>query len=169
MPDRPVIVRATLCGALVVALGVTVASPPRPRFLWNASASAPIGLWRIEPGAPPRRGDMVAATLGEPWRSFAARRRYLPSNVPLIKRVAARSGDRICASGNTILVNDVKIASRVRFDGAERPMPEWRGCTTLGPDELLLLMEVESSFDGRYFGPTKSGDLIGKATPLWLP
>lgn len=168
MSERPVVFRALLCGALSVALGTTIASPPRPHLVWNLSASAPTGLWRIAPDAPLQRRDMVAARLAEPWRGLAARRRYLPANVPLIKRVAALSGDRICASGGTIFVNDVTAAIRLGSDGAGRPMPGWRGCVTLGPGELLLLMEAENSFDGRYFGPTARGDIIGKATPLWL-
>ena len=35
--------------------------PPTPRLLWNASASAPIGLYQVSPGAPVMTGDMVVA------------------------------------------------------------------------------------------------------------
>ncbi|WP_326914967.1 S26 family signal peptidase [Sphingopyxis chilensis] len=167
MPDRFLLARALSCGALVVAIGVTIASPPRPRLVWNASASAPVGLWRVAPEAPLHRGDMVVAKLADPWRGFAAQRHYLPSNVPLIKRVSAVPGDRVCAAGDIVRINDRIAAIRHQVDRAGRSMPGWRGCHILRRDEVMLLMDAESSFDGRYFGPTRSGDIIGKATPLW--
>lgn len=160
--------RIAACSALIAALGTTVMLPPHPRLLWNASASAPIGLWHISPGAPLRRGDMVAARLAEPWRGLAARRHYLPANVPLLKRVAAGPGDIVCALDSGILVNGKRVAGLREADGSGRPMPRWRGCIMLRDGAMLLLMDDPASFDGRYFGRTKRGDIIGKAVPLWL-
>lgn len=157
-----------MCIALTAAIGATIVLPPHPRLLWNASASAPIGLWSVTPGAPLRRGDMVAARLAEPWRGLAARRHYLPANVPLIKRVAAMEGDEICADDARIFVNGVVVARPRTHDGVGRAMPRWRGCTLLDDDAVLLLMDAPASFDGRYFGATARGDIIGKASPLWL-
>lgn len=154
--------------ALIVATGTTVLVKPQPRLIWNASASAPIGLWSVTPDAPLRRSDMVAARLATPWRGFAARRHYLPANVPLIKRVAAIAGDQICAEGGRILVNGRAVATALSRDGAGRSMPRWQGCRLLGDDMVLLLNDPPASFDGRYFGPTSRGDIIGKASPLWL-
>jgi len=159
---------ACCCGLLIAALAATTVRPPQPRLVWNASASAPIGLWSVAPGAPFDRGDMVAARLAEPWRGLAARRHYLPANVPLIKRVAAGAGDNICAGQHGIFVNGSLVAIPLETDGAAREMPRWRGCTRLGDDAVLLLMESPTSFDGRYFGPTARRDIIGKADPLWL-
>jgi len=157
-----------LCAGLFLSLGVTIASPPRPRLLWNASASAPVGLWRVSPGSSARRGDMVVVRLASPWREFAARRHYLPANVPLLKRVAAVPGDRVCGYGPWIFVSGRVAAVRLGTDGAGRPMPRWQGCRTLGRDTLLLLMDDPASFDGRYFGPVVRSAVVGKAVPLWL-
>jgi len=156
-------VAAVICGSIA-----TMMRPPLPRLLWNASASAPVGLWRIDPDATPGRGDMVAARLAEPWRGFAARRHYLPANVPLIKRVAAVSGDRICAKGRLVFVNGEAVAARRRLDAAGRVMPVWHGCKVLRDAQILLLMDAPDSFDGRYFGVTLRRDIIGKAVLLWL-
>lgn len=41
-------------------VAVTVVGPT-PRFLWNASASAPIGLYRLHRSDPPVIGQLVAA------------------------------------------------------------------------------------------------------------
>ena len=152
------------CFWVTVAMAVF---PPAPRLVWNASDSAPRGLYRVFPGVLPARGDMVIAWAPEPDRRLAAVRHYLPANVPLVKRVVALSGDRVCAAGPSILVNGRAVAHRLAVDGRGRPMSWWRGCRTLGPGDYLLLMDAPASFDGRYFGISRAGQLIGKARPLW--
>jgi conjugative transfer signal peptidase TraF len=156
-----------LGGAAVGILLVSAAVPPAPRLLWNASASAPIGLYSVIPGAWLERGDMAVVRLPEPYRQLAAARRYLPLNVPVVKRVAAYGGDKICAIGNQILVNGRRAAVRQVSDSKGRPMPKWSGCIRLHGRQVFLLMDNPGSFDGRYFGATKGADIIGKARLLW--
>lgn len=158
-------IAAVAIGAVIV-LG-SAAFPPVPRFVWNASASAPIGLYSASPGALVELGDMVIARVPDPYRRLAATRRYLPMNVPLVKRVAAAAGDDVCALGQEIFVNGRWIAERLVADGAGRPMPLWSGCIRLRGRQLFLLMDAPASFDGRYFGVTEGRDVIGKARLLW--
>jgi len=88
--------------------------------------------------------------------------------VPLVKRVAGISGDRICARGEEISINGAAVAKRLRHDAAGRLLPWWEGCRTLRRSEVFLLMaEVPGAFDGRYFGPTDRADVIGRARLLW--
>ncbi len=160
--------RAAAIGVLTIALAATIVLPPRPMLVWNASASAPIGLYAVSSAAGLSTGDMVIARVSEPMRQFAARRRYLPANVPLVKRVAGEPGDTICALGQEIFVNGRRIAERLVRDRAGRPMPWWTGCVTLRHGALFLLMtDSPASFDGRYFGPTGRNAIVGKATLLW--
>lgn len=156
------------CAGLAAALAGTLLAPPRPRLLWNASASAPIGLYAVGETAPLARGDMVIARVPEEYRMFAARRHYLPANVPLVKRVAATAGNEVCAAGARVMVNGRLVARRLDRDGAGRPMPWWSGCAELGTGEYFLLMtDSAASFDGRYFGITEAGDIVGKARLIW--
>lgn len=152
---------------LVAAVGATLLCPPQTKWIWNVSASAPLGLYRVEAHRHYAVGDLVAARVPRQWRSFASVRRYIPVNVPLIKRIAAADGDRLCATGSAILVNGNLVAHRRARDGAGRPMPTWSGCTTLRRGEFLLLMPAGASFDGRYFGPSREADLLGRAQLLW--
>jgi conjugative transfer signal peptidase TraF len=140
---------------------------PLPRLVWNASASAPIGLYLVTPGAAPLRGEMALAWAPLRARALAAERHYLPYNVPLVKHVRAVAGDRVCATDRAISVNGKLVSVRRDRDSAGRPLPFWTGCTVLGPRAVLLLGDAAGSFDGRYFGPSAPRDLIGKATPLW--
>jgi conjugative transfer signal peptidase TraF len=161
--------RLAATGAIAAALlAVTATVPPRPRLVWNVSASAPVGLYRVTPGAPLKRGDMVVAWTPVPFRRLAAERHYLPRNVPLVKRIAALVGDRVCGIGGELTVNGRPVATRRRHDGAGRPLPAWTGCETLTDGRYLLLMAGSASFDGRYFGPIGANAIVGRAVPLWV-
>jgi conjugative transfer signal peptidase TraF len=159
--------RMAMTGAGVVLVLLSAFLPPPPRLLWNASASAPIGLYSVAPGAWLERGDMAVAWVPERYRQLAADRRYLPLGVPLVKRVAAYGGDKVCAVGNQIFVDGRRAAQRQIADSKGRPMPKWSGCIRLHGREVFLLMDNPASFDGRYFGATKGAEIIGKARRLW--
>lgn len=152
----------------IAALLLTLAAPPVPRLVWNASASAPQGLYVVSPGARIGAGDMVVARTPQPWRALAARRHYLPANVPLVKRAVAVAGDEICARGASISINGVPAVTRLARDARGRTLPWWEGCSGLGKGEIFLLMAgTPASFDGRYFGATQRRDIVGKAYLLW--
>lgn len=162
--------RALFVALGAAALALTIAFPPAPRLVWNASASAPVGLYRVEPGAPVGEGDMVVARLPDAARALAARRHYLPANVPIVKRVAATTGAQVCALGPDILVDGRHAATRLDIDAHGRPLPWWHGCRTLRDDEVFLLMDASpGSFDGRYFGPSMRGHIVGRARLIWSP
>jgi conjugative transfer signal peptidase TraF len=153
--------------AAVAALGATLVWSPPPLLVWNVSASAPVGLYAIGSGEEVRPGDMVLAHVPASWRRLAGERRYIPLNVPLVKRVAAAEGDTVCAYGRRLLVNGYFRAERRRRDSLGRILPWWSGCITLDHGAVLLLMDNPASFDGRYFGPTPRRDIIGRAGLLW--
>ena len=164
-------VRLAACGValLGLALGWTIVDRPAPRLVWTASASAPVGLYWLDPGRDPGRGGLVAARLSRDMAELAAVRRYLPINVPLVKRVAARGGDLVCGVGERLYVNGRIAALRQVADARGRNLPWWSGCRLLGGHEYLLLMsEAPDSFDGRYFGPVKRARIIARAVPLWV-
>jgi len=152
---------------LTSAVLATIVAPPAPRLVWNASASAPVGLYLVSPNAPLMPGDMVVARTPRHVRRLATVRRYLPANVPLVKRVAAMAGQEVCARGAVMFVDGRAVAVRRRADGRGRPLPRWHGCARLGRGAVLLLMDRSDSFDGRYFGPTTAADVIGRARLIW--
>ena len=163
--------RLRLAALIALAAGPLLGSmflKPAPLLLWNLSASMPRGLYLVRSEAEPRRGDMVIAWTPGPARALAAERRYLPSNVPLLKEVAARAGDRICARGAAIFVKGRRVAHRFPKDSIGRALPHWSGCRTLGAGEYLLLGRHPRSFDGRNFGVTDGKDIIGLAEQPWV-
>lgn len=160
---------ATACVAIAVtALVATLIWPPGPLFVWNASASSPPGLYVVGSPGDVEPGDMVIAWAPAGARRLGADRHYLPSNVPLVKRVAAVAGDRVCAASEAVFVNGRLEALRRERDGAGRPMPWWTGCQVVrGGDLFLLTPSVPDSFDGRYFGITRASDVVGSARLIW--
>ncbi|MEI9996766.1 MAG: S26 family signal peptidase [Rhizomicrobium sp.] len=155
---------ATLAACALIADG----GPKTPRLVWNATASAPIGLYRAARGETLHRGDLVLALPSRSIQQFAASRGYLPFGVPLVKHVAALAHDRICARGDTITINGHVAVIRLTADGNHRPLPAWTGCQTLTQSSVLLLNpDVPQSFDGRYFGPISTTAILGKLVPLW--
>jgi conjugative transfer signal peptidase TraF len=152
----------------VTALGVTVIARPIPRLIWNVTASAPVGLYRVMPATDLRRSDYVLAWLPHAARQLAAARGYLPVDVPLVKRVAALAGDTVCREEARVTINGIAVATALAADNFGRPLPHWSGCRTLGQTQVFLLMpSVPDSFDGRYFGPIATSAIIGKLVPLW--
>jgi len=163
---RRLIVTATVA-ATVTAVLSSIFWPPRTLLLWNASASSPIGLYRVETSDRAEVGDMVVAWPPEAARRLGASRRYLPGNVPLVKRVAAAGGDRVCAAGEAVFVNGRRVALRRHADPIGRLLPWWTGCEDLRTGDLFLLTpDRADAFDGRYFGITRAEDVIGEARLL---
>ena len=155
---------AALCCAL---LTLSAYPRPRPLVVWNASASVPVGLYRVTSVRHLKRGDLVLVRLPEDAKRLASLRHYLPSDTPAIKHVAAVGGDHVCTSGNGIYINGVRRADVLTGDSQGRRLPSWTGCETLRSDQILLLNDAPASFDGRYFGPSACGDVIGILTPVW--
>ncbi|KQX19173.1 MULTISPECIES: S26 family signal peptidase [unclassified Sphingomonas] len=159
---------ATLMAGGVALIGLTIVAPSAPRLIWNASASAPIGLYWIDARSEIGAGDIVAAYAPPAARRLAAERGYLPANVPLVKAVGAVAGDDVCAFGQEILINSRQVGDRQLVDGQGRPMPAWNGCVRLrGRMLFLFAFGKPEAFDGRYFGVTQASDIIGKAQLLW--
>lgn len=156
--------------AAVAATGLlgTLLWPLRPLLVWNASASSPVGLYRVGPPERAAVGDIVIAWPPAEARALGAKRRYLPGNVPLVKRVAAVAGDRVCAVGEAVFVNGRLAVLRRGADPSGRPMPWWTGCEKVAEGDLFLLTPgVAEAFDGRYFGVTRRGRIVGRARLIW--
>lgn len=155
---------ASLFGASFAVIAVL---DPLPRVVWNASASAPIGLYRIEPLPDPPNGALVAVTPPVPLARWLAERGYLGERVPLLKHVAAKPGQRVCRIGVVVSIDTRPVVVARERDGMGRPLPVWQGCRTLRAGELLMLNpDHADSMDGRYFGPLPASTVLGRAVPI---
>ena len=154
--------------AATVGLALTAFIDMPKKLVWNASASIPLGLYTITPINHLKIGDRVAIDPPEAIASFLAERGYLPRGIPLLKTVAALSGQRVCRIGSKIIIDGVAIGEARERDRLGRALPIWQGCRNIGADEIFLMnATVADSFDGRYFGAVAAEAIIGKALPFW--
>lgn len=123
--------RRTLIVTAMAVLGiaaVSVAETPL-RLIWNATASASIGFYTIEPSDLIEVPELVAIMPPEPLAGFMIERGYVARGVPLLKRVLGLPGQRVCRHGRTITVDDVEMGEALERDRIGRDLPVWQGCS----------------------------------------
>ena len=141
---------------------------PQKMLIWNASASVPIGLYRIEPAEQLDVTDLAVVMPPDALADFLDRRGYLPKGVPLLKHVLALSGTKVCRIGNAITAYDMVYGKALDRDSHGRPLPVWQGCITVAEDQAFFMnWDVPDSFDGRYFGALPLSTVVGRAIPVW--
>jgi conjugative transfer signal peptidase TraF len=154
-----------------LGVGLVIASSlveHRPILVWNATASVPRGLYCIAPRTGLQAGDLVLVRPDPASVALYAERGYLPLGVPLLKRVGALGGMRVCEHGGIVTIEGRQVANALSTDGRERPMTSWSGCRALSGGEFFALnADVPTSLDGRYFGPSQLSSVIGRAIPVW--
>ena len=92
------------------------------RDLWNSSSDALASAAHYLQASGWQRTRATRALVGENFgamRSFLAR---LPAGVPLLKRVAAISGDHVCARDAHVWINGVPRAAVLSMDRHGRPL-----------------------------------------------
>jgi conjugative transfer signal peptidase TraF len=151
-----------------ITLGTSAFIQPSKTLIWNASASAPIGLYLIQPADILDATDLVAVMAPPLIAEFLSDRGYLPMGMPMMKRILALPGETVCRYGLDIIAYRSTIGHARNHDSAGRKMPVWQGCRRIGDDELFLMnFDVPDSVDGRYFGPFPRASVIGRAFPVW--
>ena len=166
--------RPAYVAGLVIVAGMLAAawpSEPGPWLIYNASESAPGGFY-LRSARPAAVGDFTLVRADSPPGVEAARRGLVPSGTPLVKRLAAGPGDRVCRHAAHVTINGRLAAAALGHDRQGRPLPVWSGCVRLRAGEAFLLQDHPRSFDGRYLGPTPVSDLAGRLVRLgslrWL-
>jgi conjugative transfer signal peptidase TraF len=166
MTNRPATMIAMI--AAVAVLTSTMNSKPAPFFVWNASESVPIGLYRVQAPDNLIVTSLVVAMPPEPLASFLAESGYLPRGVPLIKRILALPGQSVCRHELRIVVDGIDMGAARERDRRGRALPVWRGCRIIPVGEVFLMnWDEPASLDSRYFGPIPLSAILGRAEPLW--
>ncbi|CAM3957947.1 Peptidase S26 domain-containing protein [Bordetella tumbae] len=174
---RARIVLAGFAAVGLAALAWAAFVQPPPRLIYNPSDSVPVGWYRVQPvdhrvASLPRPlsvGSIVLTRLPADAAALAAQRGYLPTRIPLLKRVGAVAPQHVCIVAGQVRIDGVPSATVLPADRLGRPLSFWPQCRHLGPGELFLLSATNpASFDSRYFGPVSASAVIGVAHPVWL-
>jgi conjugative transfer signal peptidase TraF len=152
---------------LLIFVGAAI-FPVSPRFIWNASASVPIGFYAIRPAGALHVTELVVVRPPTALATFLDDRHYLAKGVPMLKRILALPGQTVCRTDRTITVDGVVMGAALDRDSRGRPLPTWQGCRVVAGDQVFLMnWQSEASLDGRYFGPLPASTIVGRAAPLW--
>ena len=139
-----------------------------PIYVWNASESVPIGLYRLQPADNLFVTELVAVQPPEPLATFLDLNGYLPAGVPMLKRVLALPGQTVCRSALSVSVDAIEMGEARERDGRGRTLPKWQGCRVVGEGELFVMnWQSTNSLDGRYFGFLPASAVVGRALPVW--
>ena len=138
------------------------------RYIWNASNSVPIGLYRVQPATQLTVTELVAVQPPDLLAAFLDFNGYLPIGVPMVKRVLALPGQTVCRNGLTIAVDGIDVGDARERDGRGRPLPSWSGCRVIAEGDVFVMnWQSKDSLDGRYFGPLPASAVIGRVVPVW--
>lgn len=167
MSGRKRVFMAMVAGVAILALNTGKGA--LPLFMWNASASVPVGLYRLQSIDKLYATELVVVVPPEPLASFLVEGNYLPRGVPILKHVLALPGQTVCRQGSTILIDETAIGLARERDGRGRPLPTWQGCYVIAADQLFVMnWQSANSLDGRYFGPIPASAVVARAHPVWI-
>jgi conjugative transfer signal peptidase TraF len=161
------------CATVFTAIAATVfllstLGGTTPLYIWNASNSVPIGLYRVQPARRLAVTELVAVQPPDLLAAFLDLNGYLPIGVPMLKRVLALPGQTVCRNGLTITVDGVEVGDAQERDGRGRPLPVWHECRVIADGDVFVMnWQSADSLDGRYFGPLPASAVIGRAAPVW--
>lgn len=150
---------------MILGIGLFVKLPVK--VIYNPTDSAPRGYYLVVNSAI-QKGDYVLANIPEEAKTLAAKRQYLPINIPILKPVAAGYGEHICVKNHQVFINGKAAAKLLERDSRGRILMPWAECRSLLREFFLLSTYSPYSFDSRYFGPVDRQMIIGKAVPLWI-
>jgi len=139
---------------------------PGPLILYNDTPSLSEGIY-YRAWQAPETGSIIAIT---PRAGAVETIRAAGIDIPpvrLLKPIAASAGDHVCRTAEGVAINGREIRLPVMSERGGKALPSWQECRTLAAGELFVIaLRHPRSFDSRYFGPIRVGDVLGVYRPL---
>lgn len=155
--------------APIGALLLATAGGARPLLLWNRTASEAEGLY-VRGAGSVSVGALIAFPTPSAAFPYADDRMSYLRRVPILKHVAAVSGDLVCTTNSKLEINGRVRAPILRHDRRGAVLPRWEGCRRLGDSEVFVFSDrIPNSFDSRYFGLVNRAEIVGVFRPLAIP
>lgn len=161
-----------LClGWMLMLIGLISMESRLPQlFVYNATASVPVGWYLLLSPQNVARDDMVVFVMPDDMQELAVERGWLPEGTKMLKRVGGLAGDMYGVNkSRQFYVNGVYIGQASLVDGKGQQMPDRSSGIHMVEDNCFLPVGDNShSFDGRYYGAVPLESIKNKAV-LILP
>src|SRR5690625_4542855 len=112
-PVRIVLAVLSACGLAALAWASFV--QPSAHIIYNPSDSVPVGWYGIKRANssphPLFVGDIVLTRLPPDTAALAAQRGYMPSHIPLLKRVGSVAPQHVCIVDAQVRIDGVPVAA----------------------------------------------------------
>jgi conjugative transfer signal peptidase TraF len=136
-------------------------------YCLNLTPSEPVGIYRrVAGGAQPN----ALVLLRQPHDSAAPiLERYLPANIPLIKRIAAIPGEVVETSARGVRVNGIlwPDSAPLTHDQEGRSLQPYPfGTYRVAAGQLWVMSNHPRGLDSRYFGPVTESSVISPLVPI---
>lgn len=136
-------------------------------YCLNITPSEPVGFYRLVPGGVER--DTLVLLKQPHDLAASVLRRYVPMNLPLIKRVAAIPGDLVQVESDGVYVNGVRwpASAPLTHDEEGRPLrPYPFGTYRVPVGQVWVMSNNPRGLDSRYFGPLPAASVFSRLAPL---
>jgi type IV secretory pathway protease TraF len=137
-------------------------------LLENDSPSEPEGLY-VRTAEAPAAGRLAAFMTPAAATDYVDRRLANLRRTPVLKALAAGPGSFVCTASGKVVIDGRVMAPVAVRDPRGALLPQWKGCRRLGRGEWFAYSDrVANSFDSRYYGPIRTGQVIAVYRPLWV-
>lgn len=161
----------------IAVLGILVMAVMMPALVGlrlNNSPSLPVGIYMVTAD---RTATLIEFCPAEPYASLARARGYRDEGIcadggaPLMKPIAARSGDHIEVSVDGIAVNGniLPNSAALAVDTKGRTLEHWPFGIYVVESGMVWVISPHNrrSFDSRYFGPISTASIRDRLRPLF--
>lgn len=137
------------------------------RMIYNGTPSLPIGFYLSHPCPEDLTGELVLFNMPKPYEDLALERGYIKRRQPQLKPVYVTGMVDMCDEKGLLKINDHSTVRLIHQDSQGRSIPMIEGCVTAqSTDIIVLIPELENSFDSRVYGPIARDSVISCATKI---
>ena len=136
-------------------------------FVHQLTPSMPEGWYFTYPVSSYYRGDNVVFSPDKQTENYILARKWLPKDIPLLKKIVGIPGDFLCIKQQNVYINGELLGKVYEMDDKGNALPVFSFCGKIAKDEYFMQGVANAhSFDSRYYGLVNKAQIMSKAVKL---
>ena len=136
-------------------------------FIKQVTPSMPEGWYFTYPTDELQKGDNVVFIPNKQTEDYILSRKWLPRNIPLLKKIVGIPGDYLCIKEGATYINEKWVAKIYSQDSNGDALPVFKYCANIPKDQYFMQgIGNPHSFDSRYYGLVRKDQIRSKAVKL---